>query len=142
MGASTGRRALAQNLRCLPECLHAGKGISRKVVRADEERIVVQRLRPWWFVVRIVQTNQGISEESCKQAPGLINLFLRCLPRLENFWQVRSHLCIGVMIVIDACRPFGSLSIGENWPRHLKFPRLGSQKDHVFWWLFPACLLG
>src|ERR1700722_2216081 len=142
MGASASRRTLSHQLRCLPQCLHAFNRFSGKVVRADEERIIVQRLGAWRFVVGIVQTNQGIPQERSELTACFVNLRTRRRGRLEDSWQVGSHLYVGVMIVVDSGSPFRSLATGEDWPRHLKFSRLASQADHVFGRLFPPRLFG
>ena len=74
MGASARRRTLAQEFRSLPECLHSTDRLSGKVMGADEERIIVQRLRTRRLVVCIVQANESISEKRCELTARLVNL--------------------------------------------------------------------
>ena len=78
---------------------------SGEIVGADEERIVVQRLRAGRLVVGIVQTDESISQKRRELTARLVNLSARSRRRLENFWQVGSHLHVGVMVVVDVLRP-------------------------------------
>src|SRR5258707_14984490 len=66
MRASSRRRTLPEELWRLPERPYAADGLSGKVVRTDEERIIVQRLSARRLVVGVVQTNQRISQERGK----------------------------------------------------------------------------
>ena len=74
MSASARRRSLAKEFRGLPERLDAADGFSGKIVGADEERIIVQRLRARRFVVGIVQADESISQERCELAACIVNL--------------------------------------------------------------------
>src|ERR1700722_9265460 len=84
MRASSRRRTLAEELWSLPECPHAGDGFSGKVVRTDEERIIVQRLSSRRLVVGVVQTNERISQERGELAARIVNLCARSRRRPEN----------------------------------------------------------
>src|SRR5580692_853824 len=142
MGPSPRRRTLAQELRGLPESLHAADRFSGKVVGPDEERIIVQGLRTRGLVVGIVQANQRISQKRCELTTCLANLCERSSRRRKDFWYVALHLHVGVMIVVNSCSPLGPLAAREDGPRHLKFSSLGSQVDQPLCRLFPACLFG
>src|SRR5271169_618332 len=142
MGPSARRRTLAKEFRSLPECLDAADRLSREVVGADEERIIVQRLRARRLVVGIVQANQSVSQKRGQLTTRLVNLSGRSGRRLEDFWYVALHLHVGVMIVVDSRSPLGSLAAREDGPWHLKFPGLGCQADHPLRRLFPSRLFG
>ena len=74
MRTSACRRTLAEEVWRLPECLDATDRFSGKVVGADEERIIVQRLRTRRLVVGIVQTNERISQERRQLTARIFNL--------------------------------------------------------------------
>src|SRR5579863_348448 len=142
MGPSARRSTLAKEFRGLPECLDAADRFSRKVVGADKERIIVQRLGARRLVVGIVQANQSVSQKRGQLTARLVNLSGRSGRRLEDLWYIGLHLHVSVMIVVDSRRPFGSLAVREDGPRHLKFPGLGSQADHPLRRRFPSRLFG
>src|SRR5260221_7164528 len=73
MRASSRRRTLAEELGRLPKCPNAADGVSGKVVRTDEERIMVQRLSARRLVVGVVQTNERISQERGELSARLVN---------------------------------------------------------------------
>src|SRR5580692_6721363 len=102
MRASTRRSPLTQKDGRLPERLDTGHRLSGKIVRADEERVVVQRLSTRRFVIRIVQTDETVPEKRREFPTRFINLCVRRLWRLENLGYIRSDLHIGVMVVVDS----------------------------------------
>src|SRR5579864_1437002 len=141
MGASTRRRALAEKSRCLPERPNTGDCFASKVVRADEQRIIVERLRARRLVVGIVQPHESVSEEGGKLTARFFNLGAWSRRRLQDSLQVASHLHFGMMVVINSRGPLRSLAVCEDRTRHLELARLTGQMNHVLLWLLALLLL-
>src|SRR5260370_12737820 len=126
MGGASGGRALTEELRSTPETLHTHDSVSRKIMGANKERIVVEHLRPRRFVIGVVQPHQGVSQEGSELAAGIFQLGASS-PRLQDLRQVGLHLQLCVTVVVDAGGPFCSFGCRENWTGHLKLRKLCSQ---------------
>ena len=63
MCAASGGRTLTEQGRRLPEILHPRDAFSSEIVRANEQRIIVQCLRAGRFVVRIIQADKSVAEK-------------------------------------------------------------------------------
>jgi hypothetical protein len=61
MSAAASGRTFADYLWGLPEVFRADDCVTGKIMRASEKRVVVENLRAWRFVVRIVQSNERVS---------------------------------------------------------------------------------
>src|SRR5271170_5147272 len=129
MGSAARRRSLAKHLRSLPDMFDARDRVSRKIVGADEKRIVMQNLRSRRFVIRVVQANQRIPQKWAQLAARLLHLLART--GLYHPGQVRAHLQFGVTIVVDPGRPLRSLTAAENRTWHFEFPKLAGQRDQI-----------
>src|SRR5579862_9055540 len=114
MSAAARRRALSEQLRSLPQRLDALDAVPGKIMGAYEQRIIVQRLCTGRFIVGVVQTDQGISQERPELTARFLNLRMRSVRRLEQFGQVGAHLHVGVVVVVDSRSPFRSLAVGED----------------------------
>src|SRR5437016_14552207 len=97
-------------------------------MRADKQRIVVQKLSAGGLIIGIVQTHQGIPQEGSELAASLFQFGARTW-RLDHFRQIGPHLEFGVTVVVKSCRPLTSLATGKNRTRHLELPKLSSQWD-------------
>ena len=61
--ASSSRRSLSKQMGRLPDRLDASDSFGGEIMRADQQRIVMKRLRAGRSIVRIVQTDQGVTLE-------------------------------------------------------------------------------
>ena len=78
IGTAAGGRAYSEQGGSLPELLGADDGDFGEVMRADEERIVVEDLSAGGFVVGVVQTDESVAEEGRELAAGGFELLALC----------------------------------------------------------------
>ena len=74
IGAAAGRGTDAEERGSLPELLGADDRDFGEVMRANEERIVVEDLSAGGLEVGVVQTDQRIAQEGSELAPGSLEL--------------------------------------------------------------------
>src|SRR5713226_7006120 len=79
----------------------------------------MEDLRAGRFVVRIVQTHQGVSDKRGELAPGNFKLRMSGW-RLQHFCQVSSNLEFCVPAAVDCRGPFDLFIPGENLLWHLE----------------------
>src|ERR1700719_489545 len=127
MRAAARRGAGPKQQRSLPDVFHSYEGVSGKVMRTNEKRVVVKDLSARRLVVRIVETYQGVAKKGSELAARLRQLRGRC-GRLNNIGQIRAHLQFRVTVIVNPHRPLISFPGMENRLRHLTFPKLSSQR--------------
>src|ERR1041385_336007 len=109
MSSTTSWRSFAEKLRRLPHAFDSRHSFAREVVGSHEQRIVVERLRPGWFVVGVVYPDQYVPQERRKMSASLFHLVAR-RRRLQYSSHVGLHLQLGVPVVVDARCPLCSLA--------------------------------
>src|SRR5580658_8411716 len=130
MRAAARWRSLSKQLRSLPEVFDARHRISREVMRAYEQRIIMHNLRPRRLVICVIETNQRIPKKWAELTAGFGRLLARI--RLDGSSQIRSHLQFGMTVVVNSSRPLRSLTAAENRTRHFELPQLARQRDQIF----------
>jgi hypothetical protein len=113
----------------LPELFGADDRDFGEVVRANEERIVVEDLRSGRFVVGVVETDEGVAEEGRELAPGGFELgFVSgCF---DDLGEVGLYLQLGVMGGVDPGCPVDFLTLGEDGTGHLELAELSGEGEH------------
>ena len=91
MCASARRGTRAEQLRRLPQSSEADDSLSRKIVRANEKRIVVKNLGAGRLIICVIEAYQGVSQKGSELAAGLGELFGRTW-RLDYLRHVGAHL--------------------------------------------------
>src|ERR1700730_15064665 len=123
MSASTRSPAAAEQARCLPGLFSAHGHVSGEIMEADEEGIIVESLSRRRLVVGVIESYQGISQERSELPASLRSLVVRAR-RFDDFRQIGAHLERSVAVIIKAGGPFASLGRSEEWPWHLKLPKI------------------
>src|SRR6266852_9206497 len=117
MCASARGGTRAEQLRRLPQSFETTDSFSRKIVRANEERIMVENLGAGRLIVRVIEAYEGVSQKGSELAAGLRQLFGRTR-RLNYLRQVRAHQQFRMTVIVNSRGPLISLTISENWLGH------------------------
>src|SRR5229473_8202298 len=130
MCASARRGARAEQLRRLPKSFQTDDSVSRKIMRANEKRIMVENLGAGRLIVGIIEAHEGVSQKRSELAAGFRQLFGRTR-RLNYLRQVRAHLQFRMTVIVNSCGPLISFAISENWLGHLEFPEFPAKGSKV-----------
>src|SRR5579862_5879898 len=131
MSASTGWRSRSEQAGSLPErFFHAHDGVARKIVRPNNERVVVKSLSPGGLVIGVAETHESIPEEGSKLSSRIFQL---CTGgrSFQDLCKVGPHLDLSMPVVIRPSRKLGPLAAGENRLRHLEFRKLFSERNQL-----------
>ena len=91
MSAASGRQAGPKYVRNMPRLPSTHRHLARKIMRAHKERIVVQHLRPGWFIVGVIQSHQRVAQERYDQTACVRKILTR-VRSLDDLHQIRSRL--------------------------------------------------
>ena len=96
----------------------------------NQKRIIVESLRPGRLVIGVIQADQCVPEERNKLAASLLQFRGGCL-RFQKLGDISPHFQVGVVVVISSSRKLGSLALGKDRARHLKFGELFGERQQV-----------
>src|SRR5207247_3163638 len=114
-------------MRRLPKSFQADDAFSRKIMRANEKRIMVENLGAGRFIVGVIEPYECVSQKGSELAAGFHQLLGRTR-RLNYLRQARVHLQFRVTVIVNSRGPLLSFAISENWLGHLEFPEFPGQR--------------
>ena len=86
----------------------------------------MQCLRAGRLVIGVIHADQRVTQERSELAASFFDLVCRGGGGLQQFRQIRFHLQVRVMAVVNSGCPFLMLAVAEDRARQLEFFRLGS----------------